>query len=616
MKNNLQRQKDGQYNQMKDKTKGQLIKELAEMRQRIIEQEAERKRVKKMLRLHTRELSTLNKLARSLSSSLGLSEVMKTGLDSFLEATDLHLGAMYLIDETSGKLLPVIHKGIAGEFAEAIGRIPLGMSATGKVAETGKVVAITHTLRDERLNGCNKLYLESEKIRCFVSVPLKSRGKTIGVVDAGAKISRDFSVEDIRLLEALGSLIGIAIEHAQLIEKMSRISTTDELTGLFNRRHFDEVLEIEIYRSQRYGSSFSLVMGALDGFKKYNRKFGQTSGDRVLKAFAQTLKALLRKTAVACRYDNDEFSIILPATDANRANKVVERIRSTFSQMPEVEHVFGLSAGIAEFPQVATTADGLICMAECALYYAKMRGGNRSVLISDLETQLTKEPNMERLHEVYDMVEYVETRDPITYGHSENVAIISELIGKAMGLSTKELTDLRAAALLHDVGKVGIPDSILTKPCKLAEDEWELMKTHSEAGAKIVGCTEGLANLAPIIRHHHEWYDGTGYPDGLKREEIPLGARIISIADAHDTMTSERPYSEAMLQESALDELRRCAGTQFDPRLVDIFVFGVKIQAILQKRNLDEMKLLEAKRQLDSDKTKKYIQDTGTFNFN
>ena len=616
MKNNLQRQKDGQYNQMKDKTKGQLIKELAEMRQRIIEQEAERKRVKKMLRLHTRELSTLNKLARSLSSSLGLSEVMKTGLDSFLEATDLHLGAMYLIDETSGKLLPVIHKGIAGEFAEAIGRIPLGMSATGKVAETGKVVAITHTLRDERLNGCNKLYLESEKIRCFVSVPLKSRGKTIGVVDAGAKISRDFSVEDIRLLEALGSLIGIAIEHAQLIEKMSRISTTDELTGLFNRRHFDEVLEIEIYRSQRYGSSFSLVMGALDGFKKYNRKFGQTSGDRVLKAFAQTLKALLGKTAVACRYDNDEFSIILPATDANRANKVVERIRSTFSQMPEVEHVFGLSAGIAEFPQVATTADGLICMAECALYYAKMRGGNRSVLISDLETQLTKEPNMERLHEVYDMVEYVETRDPITYGHSENVAIISELIGKAMGLSTKELTDLRAAALLHDVGKVGIPDSILTKPCKLAEDEWELMKTHSEAGAKIVGCTEGLANLAPIIRHHHEWYDGTGYPDGLKREEIPLGARIISIADAHDTMTSERPYSEAMLQESALDELRRCAGTQFDPRLVDIFVFGVKIQAILQKRNLDEMKLLEAKRQLDSDETKKYIQDTGTFNFN
>jgi len=621
MKNNLQRQKNEQYNQMKDKTKGQLIKELAEMRQRIIEQEAERKRVKKVLRLHMRELSTLNKLARSLSGSLGLSEVMKTGLDSFLEATDLHLGAMYLIDETSGKLLPVIHKGIAGEFAEAISRIPLGMSATGKVAETGKVVAITHTLRDERLNGCNKLYLESEKIRCLVSVPLKSRGKTIGVIDAGAKISRDFSVEDIHLLEALGSLIGIAIEHAQLIEKMSQISTTDELTGLFNRRHFDEVLEIEIYRSQRYGSSFSLVMGALDGFKKYNSKFGQTSGDSVLKAFAQILKAGLRKTDVACHYGNSEFFIILPATDANRARKIIERIRLKFSQMPEGEHtfrehVFGLSAGIAEFPQVATTADGLICMAECALYYAKMRGDNRSVLISDLETQLTKEPNMERLREVYDMVEYVETRDPITYGHSENVAIISELIGKAMGLSIKELADLRAAALLHDVGKVGIPDSILTKPCKLTENEWELMKTHSEAGAKIVGCTEGLANLAPIIRHHHEWYDGTGYPDGLKGEEIPLGAGIISIADAYDTMTSERPYSKAMLQESALDELRRCAGTQFDPRLVDIFVFGVKIQAILQKKNLDEMKLLEAKRQLDSDKPKKYIQDTGTFNFN
>ena len=400
---------------------------------------------------------------------------------------------------------------------------------------------------------------------------------------------------------------------------MCRISITDELTGLFNRRHFDEALKVEIYRSRRYGGLFSLVIADLHEFKKYNRKFGQTSGDSVLKAFAQTLKAELRKTDVACRYGNDEFSIILPATDANRAMKVVERIRSIFSQTPEVEyafreHVIGLSAGIAEFPQVAATADGLVCMAECALYYAKMRGGNRSVLISDLETQLTKEPDIEILHELYNIVEHVETRDPATYGHSENVAIISELIGKAMGLSTKELSDLRAAALLHDVGKVSVPDSILIKSCKLTEDEWKLMKTHSAEGAKIVSCIDGLAKLAPIIRHHHEWYDGTGYPDGLKGEEIPLGARIISVADAYNTMISERPYSRAIPQESAMDELRKGAGTQFDPRLVNVFVFGVKTQSLLQKRNLKEMKLLEATRQIHLDKINKHGEDRSTLN--
>lgn len=316
MKSSFQGQQAEKYNHMKDRTKGQLIKELSEVHQRIIELEAERKQAEEVLRLHMRELSTLNRLARSLSGSLGLSTMMEAGLDSFLEATDLRLGALYLIDEISGKLLLTIHKGITGEFAEAMSMIPLGVGVTGRVAEAGKVVTISDTLRDERVIGCTKLYLELEKIRCFVSVPLKSRGKTIGVVDAGAEISRDFSVEDTSLLETLGSLIGIAIEHAQLIEKMSRISITDELTGLYNRRRFDEVLGIEIYRSQRYGNPFSLVITELDGFKKYCREYGQTNGDNALKAFTQTLRAGLRKIDVACRYGNDEFSIILPATDA------------------------------------------------------------------------------------------------------------------------------------------------------------------------------------------------------------------------------------------------------------------------------------------------------------
>jgi len=570
--------------QIKDKTKGQLINELVEMQQKISRLDAERNQAEKALGFHVRGLSSINKLAGLLNELSEPGAVAKTGLDGFLEAIDLHLGALYLVDETSGKLLPVIRKGITGELAQAMVRIPPGVSVTGTATETGGVITIKDMLRDERIDDRARLYLESEKIRCFVSVPLKSGAGTIGVIDAGAEIPRDFSDADMGLLETLGSLIGVAIERAHLVEKINRVSVTDELTGLFNRQQFDEVLKVEIYRSQRYGSPFSLVMADFDGFKEYNEKFGQTSGDSVIKALAQALKAGLRKSDVACCYGGDGFTIILPETVADRAMKVVERIRSKFSQILEAqhssgEHGFGLSAGIAEFPQVATTADDIVCMAECALYYAKMRGGNTTVLLSDFEVQRARDDSIERLHEVYDIAEYVEARDPTTYGHSENVAII-------------------------------------LKPCQLTKDEWRLMKTHSVAGAEIVGYVKGLANLAPIILHHHEWYDGTGYPDGLKGEEIPLGSRIISIADAYDTMTSERAYSKAMLQESALDELRQCAGTQFDPHLVDVFLFDVKIQALLQKRNLDDMKAREAKCQHGSDENIKYGQDLSTHNFN
>jgi len=247
------------------------------------------------------------------------------------------------------------------------------------------------------------------------------------------------------LVELHQRIIELEAERKQAEEtmglRMRELSPTDELTGLFNRRHFDEVFEIEIYRSQCYGGPFSLIMAELDGFKEYIEKFGETNGASVLRAFAQTLKAGLRKTDVACRYSDDEFSVILPSTGVDRASNAIDSIRSKFSQMLETEHtsgkhLVGLSAGIAEFPQVAATADSLVCMAECALYYAKMRGGNRSVLISDLEIQLTKDAKIERPHELYDIAEYIEAKDPSAYGHSENVTIISELIDKAMWLLT------------------------------------------------------------------------------------------------------------------------------------------------------------------------------------
>jgi diguanylate cyclase (GGDEF)-like protein len=355
------------------------------------------------------------------------------------------------------------------------------------------------------------------------------------------------------------------------------MAVIDELTGLYNRRHFYEVLETEIARSSRYGGCFSLIMVDLDGFKEYNDRFGHVNGDAVVRSLGQTLKSSLRKSDTSFRYGGDEFAIILAGTDSEKSKSVVKRIRLKWLQSPKamypiLETPIGFSAGIAQFPEHADTADGLVFMADNALYHAKKEGGYRMVVASDLESLSPEILETATQDQVYALAATVDAKDPYTYGHSRNVADIAQTIGKAIGLTGKELTDLYAVSLLHDIGKLGIPDAILTKPGKLTGEEWEVVKRHSAEGERIVSYVKDLSALVHMIRHHHEWYDGSGYPDGLKGASIPLGSRIISIADAYDTMTGKRPYREPVSLKEAFEELRRCSGTQFDPELVEAFI--------------------------------------------
>jgi putative nucleotidyltransferase with HDIG domain len=193
------------------------------------------------------------------------------------------------------------------------------------------------------------------------------------------------------------------------------------------------------------------------------------------------------------------------------------------------------------------------------------------MIASELNTLSPEILSMATREQVYALSATVDAKDPYTYGHSNRVAAVTETIAKSIGMSGKDLADVYAAAMLHDIGKLGVPDAILTKPDKLTDAEWKIIYQHPAEGAKIIVHVKELSRLIPMVRHHHEWYNGTGYPDRLKGDEIPLGARIISVADAYDTMTTKRLYRNIITPKEALKELKRCSGTQFDPKLVQSF---------------------------------------------
>ncbi|MBT4511014.1 MAG: diguanylate cyclase [Chloroflexi bacterium] len=370
-------------------------------------------------------------------------------------------------------------------------------------------------------------------------------------------------------------------ESKKTEETLRNQSVTDDLTGLYNRRHFYDMLDREIDRMRRYGGFLSLVMIDLDGFKEYNDRLGHLNGDMVLKLFAQTAKVAMRKNDMLFRYGGDEFVMILPSTESDRARKVIERIKRKWQFTIEIKALntqvpITFGAGIAQFPKDGETADGLVFLADSALYYSKGGGESAAILVSDLSFVSTDAIEKGRMDQVYALAATVDAKDPYTYGHSRRVAELAEKVGKVIDLTQHELLVLHSAALLHDIGKVGIPDAVLSKSGKPTKEEWEAIRGHSSEGANIVGHVKELQETVPMIMHHHEWYDGTGYPGELEGDQIPLGARLISIADAYDSMTTERRYKNTVPSKRAIEELRRYSGTQFDPELVEIFCQAIQ----------------------------------------
>jgi diguanylate cyclase (GGDEF)-like protein/putative nucleotidyltransferase with HDIG domain len=383
----------------------------------------------------------------------------------------------------------------------------------------------------------------------------------------------------MEVLMTLSHDAAVVIENAQLYAQAKQRANTDELTGLYNHRYFHQRLDEEIARCSRFGKIFSLLFLDLDLFKSYNDIYGHLAGDDVLRQISHYIKDSIRNVDIAFRYGGDEFTILLPQTSIDGARRVAERIRRQIEVHMDNKGIpLTCSIGIAAWPNDGVMREELIRTVDAALYSSKQTGRNRICLASEvvlsevIRMEVGPESSSVILSTIYALAATVDAKDHYTYGHSKKVARYATDIAEALGCPRDKVDAIRAAALLHDIGKIGVSDDILEKPGPLTPEEWEPIRAHPSLGVAIIKHIDALKECLSAVQYHHERYDGKGYPTGLKGDNIPLEARIIAVADAYDAMTSQRPYRErALTPEEGLDELKQCAGKQFDPRIVEVF---------------------------------------------
>ncbi len=367
-----------------------------------------------------------------------------------------------------------------------------------------------------------------------------------------------------------GALSEARARIAELESALRARADTDPVTGLATLDRFRNQLDIEAARARRHERPLAVAVLDVDDFRAACARHGHAAGDEVLRTVARVLVESTRSHDVTCRGAGDEFAVLMPETDLEGAAACCERMLRALESTPAgVLSSVSLSAGIAAYDR-STSPSEMLGAAYVALDHSRRLGGHR-VTAGPRSESVTVEDS-DRRDAVSALAVTLGERDRYTGDHSEEVLKLVEQVARELGLDDDEVDRVRAAALLHDIGKVAISDDILNKPGPLDPDEWRVMKDHTIIGERILRAIPGLGSVARIVRHEHERWDGGGYPDGIAGEAIPIGARIILACDAYHAMTSDRPYREAMTHAQAIAELSRNAGTQFDPQVVEALV--------------------------------------------
>lgn len=383
----------------------------------------------------------------------------------------------------------------------------------------------------------------------------------------------------LRQFLAQGELVDLHNDLRVAHARLASVATTDPLTRLPNHRALAEAIDTELERSARHDRTCALLFIDIDYFKGLNDTCGHAAGDAALDEIGRVMRELLRGIDTLGRWGGEEFVALLPESDPESAMLTAERIRRGVAMHRfEVDghgHVT-VSVGVSVFPRDGVHRSELLEAADRAMYTAKRMGRNQSLSATDpvvtalgsRDDLLSAMDDRAMASAVDALASLVDARDDGAARHNEQVASLAQQVALALGCNAEQARRTFLAARLHDVGKVAVADSILRKPDRLTDGEWALMQRHPVVGADVVGRMGSLAPLAEIIRSHHEHFDGAGYPDGLKGEEIPLEARIVGVADAFDAMVNDRPYRKRLDERAARAELRSCAGTQFDPNVV------------------------------------------------
>ena len=412
-------------------------------------------------------------------------------------------------------------------------------------------------------------------LRSAVAAPVRVRGVLWGCIVVVSARPRGFATSAERLLERFASLVSVALSNVQTRAELEHQASTDGLTGLANHRAFQERLHDEHLRAVRHGRPLSLIVLDLDDLKTLNDHRGHAAGDEALREVARAFASCRRAGDMQARIGGDEFALIAPETTAADAVALAERLRrAAHVALRAREFTVTLSAGVCDLSAPATSPHDLFHFADSALYHAKHGGHDQTVCYLPDEHQLSntqRERHYRRartLTGLTALVRAVDAKDASTHDHAQRVANVAERLAEKLGWAPERCARLREAALLHDVGKIGIPDAVLANPGALTDDEYTLIKTHPTIGARI---TEEVLDPEQVswVRHHHERPDGRGYPDGLTAADIPGGALVIGAADAFDAMTAGRSYQTARATDDVLYEMRALAGVQFDATVIE-----------------------------------------------
>jgi len=530
------------------------------------------------LREQDEEITLVNRLTAIITSSVSIQMIFEGFAQELQKVVSVDWASIALVD--GDRLYFMALSSTIGSAWQAEERIPLEGTATEWVWQERKSLYEPDLKRHTRF-WTGEYHLQ-QGCRSVVYLPLVVTDHIIGSLIVASRKPNAYSHGQIGLLEKVALQVAAPIENAQLYARVEQRARIDELTGLFNRRHFEERLKEEISRHSRYSAEFSIILLDLDNFKSYNDTNGHPAGDILLRHTGRIVKSSIRDADQAFRYGGDEFAVILPQTARDDAYVVAERVRVQIAEeMEKKATTVTCSIGLASYPSDGVISGELVTVADTALYYAKRTGGNRVYLPSKILSEPRDDGGINARHNglsaVYALASTVEARDPYVYGHSRKVNTYAVALAEAIGLSPDEVSKVSTAALLHDIGKIGISDKVLKKKGKLNEEDWEAIKAHPRLGANIVSNIPSLVPCVSSILHHHERWDGGGYPEGLKGEDIPIDARILAIADSFEAMTSARLYRPALSLEEVVRELRQGAGIQFDPKLVEVFISIIEV---------------------------------------